>query len=113
MNDEKELLGRLPDAFVILVGPMMAFVLSVLRALYDSKEPRRIRIVIEALICSGLTVGVMAVVLIVLAYMSLPLPPQYMAFFAAGIGAFTGFIGAFEIRRLILKFLKIQITGKS
>lgn len=113
MSDEKELLGRLPDAVVILVGPLMAFALSVLRALYDSKEPRRVRIIIEALICSGLTVGVMAGVLVALAYLNSPVPPEHMPFLAAGIGAFTGFIGAFEIRRFILKFLKIQITGKS
>lgn len=113
MSDEKELLSRLPDASAILAGPIMAFAISLLRALYDSREPRRLRIFLEALICAGLTVGVMAAVLLLLVYLSVPIPDQYLTFVAAGVGSFVGFIGAFEIRRLILKFLNIQITGKS
>ena len=95
----------------IAAGTGLAFVVSVLRALYDSKEPRIARVFLEACVCSGITVSAIAVLFAL--FPSITHDVVKAVLFGGGMGAFAGFLGVYQIRRLILKFLNIQISGKS
>lgn len=104
--------ARLPELIPpVVAGTGMAFILSFLRALYDSKEPRFVRVCLEACMCSGLTVA--AIALIFLLFPSLANDIVKAVLVGGGSGAFVGFLGVYQIRRLILKFIDIKITGKS
>lgn len=109
MSDDQ--FSRLPDLIAPLIaGTGMAFILAVLRTLYDSKEPRFLRVMLEACICSGLTVA--AIAGLFLTFPSLADDIVKAVLVGGGSGAFVGFLGVYQIRRLILKFLNIQISGK-
>lgn len=104
--------ARLPE----LVGPVvagtgLAFVISIIRALYDSKEPRFIRVFLEACMCAGLTVAAIAIEFLVFPALASDIVKAVLV--GGGSGAFVGFLGVYQIRRLILKFLNIHISGKS
>lgn len=79
---------------------VLAMAMSVLRVIYDEKETKPIRIIIESLMCGALTLtagyGVMA--------MELSL---YWAIFAGGM---VGFFGVEVVRMLILKLLKKKVA---
>lgn len=111
MNNEPGDFRQLSDFAPLIVGPIMAFALSILRALYDTKEPRFLRVLLEALMCSGITIT--AIAAIFLFFPGLEGDISKAVIVAGGTGAFIGFLGVYQIRRLILKFLDIKITGKS
>lgn len=92
----------------IAAGTGLAFIVAVLRALYDTKEPRFLRVVLEACMCSGITVS--AIALIFALFPSLTTDIVKAVLVGGGSGAFVGFLGVYQIRRLILKFLNIQIS---
>lgn len=99
---------RIPELIApVVAGTGMAFFLSVLRALYDSKEPRFLRVLLEACMCSGLTVA--AIAILFLTFPSLGSDIVKAVLVGGGSGAFVGFLGVYHIRRLILKFLEIKI----
>lgn len=112
MSDEKELLSKLPELSPLLAGPIMAFTLTILRALYYRKETRKVRIALEAAICACITVGIMAAVMIAVVVFRIPLPEEYAAFIAAGTGSFVAFIGVEHLHRVIIKYLNIKASGK-
>lgn len=95
----------------IAAGTGLAFIVAVLRALYDTKEPRFVRVLLEACMCSGITVSAIAALFV--AFPSLATDIVKAVLVGGGVGAFAGFLGVYQIRRLILKFLNIQISGKS
>ena len=108
--------ARLPELAPILVAsPFAAFVLALLRGVYEDKEKRKIRIVLEAAICSGISVFVMTAIVIAALYLQIPIPipKEYQLYFlfivASGIGSFVGFIGADEIRRIIRKLIRSHV----
>lgn len=109
MSDDQ--FSRLPDLIApVVAGTGVAFVVGVLRALYDSKEPRFLRVLLEACMCSGITVAAIAAIFI--AFPSLANDIVKAVLVGGGSGAFVGFLGVYHIRRLILKFLNIKISGK-
>ncbi len=78
----------------------MAVVIAVLRAIYDGKEKRWIRILLEALICGGLTLAAASVI----AWLDLP------ESLAIAFGGAMGFLGVIQARRLALRYLNIRVT---
>lgn len=78
----------------------MAFVLSVLRLIYEGKEQRWQRIFIESLICGALTLSASAVI-------DWAGMPHSMTTAAGGA---IGFIGVVKLRQMALKYLNIRIT---
>jgi len=91
---------------IMVIGPWMAFLLSALRALYDDHEKRAVRIALEAGICAGITVTGMSIVLALVEYYTISLNHQTMVYLSAGMGSFVGWIGANEIRGLVLREFK-------
>ncbi|WP_373874035.1 phage holin, lambda family [Pseudomonas tohonis] len=81
-------------------GAVMAVVIAVLRAIYDGKEKRWIRILLEALICGGLTLAAASVI----AWLDLP------ESLAIAFGGAMGFLGVIQARRLALRYLNIRVT---
>lgn len=108
--------ARLHELAPILVAsPMAAFILAVLRGIYEDKEKRRVRVVLEALLCSGISVFVMTAIVITALYLQIPvpIPEKYQLVFlfvvASGIGSFVGYLGADEIRRIIRKLIRTHV----
>lgn len=85
-----------------LLAPLLSFVLALLRALYDDKEPRWIRILTEAAMCGMITLSV--------GYgidaMGLAGEWKY-----AAAGA-VGFLGADYIRTMAKKFVGRKVDPK-
>ena len=103
MSDENEIISNVTP---YLYGPIFAFVMTILRAIYYRKKPA-IRILIEACIMACVTVSVMAAAII-----ALPISDHQaldIAFLSAGIGSFVGFLGIEHTRRLAIKHLNIKI----
>lgn len=108
MNDDW---SKLPDLIPpMIAGTGMAFILSFLRGLYDSKEPRFLRVLIEACMCSGLTVA--AIAGLFLAFPSLASDIVKAVLVGGGSGAFVGFLGVYHIRRYILKILDSKLNER-
>lgn len=76
-------------------GAAMASAIAVLRVLYDGKETRWTRIILESLICGGLSMSATSVV----RWFGLP---DDMAIAAGGA---IGFIGVTALRDLLMKLL--------
>jgi lambda family phage holin len=76
-------------------GAIMATVISGLRVLYEAKETSKRRIILEALICGGLSLSASSVI-------------EWMAWpssLSVAAGGAIGFVGVTVIRELIIKFL--------
>ena len=102
MDDKK----AATDIVMMVIGPIAAIVFSMMRTAYDSDEPRVVRMALEAGVCAGITVTAMATVLAATEYFKIGLSYETMAYVSAGIGSFVGWIGANEIRKLVLENLK-------
>ncbi|AZF09550.1 phage holin, lambda family [Pseudomonas sp. R2-37-08W] len=76
-------------------GAIMAFTITLLRVLYDAKEPNYWRIFFEALLCGALSLSASSII----EWMSWP-PSLSVA-----AGGTIGFIGVTAIRDLIMRFL--------
>ena len=101
---------KLPDLIApVIAGTGMAFILSILRTLYDSKEPRFLRVLLEACMCSGLTVA--AIAGLFLTFPSLADDIVKAVLVGGGSGAFVGFLGVYQIRRIILKILDTKLKS--
>lgn len=99
---------RIPELVApVIAGTGMAFILSILRGLYDSKEPRFLRVFLEACMCSGLTVA--AIAALFLAFPSLGNDIVNAVLVGGGSGAFVGFLGVYQIRRIILKLIDNKV----
>lgn len=106
-------------AAVIVATPAMAFITAILRAVWEDKEDSKTRILIEAFLCSFISLFVMAaiVLLAIVADFNLPIVADHyqllvLFIIASGIGSFVGFIGAVQIRIYIRRFLNNRITAK-
>jgi lambda family phage holin len=84
-----------PDAQAFI----MAFLISVLRIIYDRKETQALRILLEALICGFLAIGVGRAIL------ALGLSTDWTLFSAS----FIGFFGTVTVRSLALKLVNAKI----
>lgn len=100
-------LSKLPELATVVAGTAMAFSIAMLRGLYDSKEPRFLRVLLEAIICSGITVTAIAVMFMV--FPSLSNNVGLAVTVGGGCGAFVGFLGVYQIRRIILKILNQKL----
>lgn len=105
-------------AAVIVATPAMAFITAILRAVWEDKEDSKTRILIEAFLCSFISLFVMAaiVLLAIVADFNLPIVADHyqllvLFIIASGIGSFVGFIGAVQIRIYIRRFLNNRITA--
>ena len=79
----------------------MAIIISALRVLYDAKETRKLRILLESLICGGLSLSASSVI----EWMNWP------SSLSVAAGGTIGFIGVTAIRELILKFLGKKVDA--
>ena len=75
--------------------------------MYDSTEPRPVRIALEAGICAGITITAMAIAMAAIEYFSLSFAYETVMYISAGIGSFVGWIGANEIRKAVLANLPL------
>lgn len=82
-------------------GAIMAFIIALLRIVWDGNETRPIRILLEASICGALSLCVTSII----DFFSLP------ASAAITIGGAIGFIGVTALRDLILRFIKRKIDN--
>lgn len=76
-------------------GAIMAFTITLLRVLYEAKEPNKWRIIFEALICGALSLSASSII-------------EWMAWpssLSVAAGGAIGFIGVTAIRDLIIRFL--------
>lgn len=76
-------------------GAVMAFTITLLRVLYEGKEPNKSRIVFEALICGALSLSASSII------EWMEWPPSL----SVAAGGAIGFIGVTAIRDLIIRFL--------
>jgi lambda family phage holin len=81
-------------------GAIMAFFIAYLRIMYDGKETRRIRTLLEALLCGSLSLCATSVI----KWMSLP-PDMAIA-----IGGAIGFVGVNTMREKIIKLVDRKIS---
>lgn len=99
--------SKLPELATVVAGTAMAFAIAMLRGLYDSKEPRFLRVLLEAVICSGITVTAIALMFVM--FPSLSNNVDLAVTVGGGCGAFVGFLGVYQIRRIILKVLNQKL----
>lgn len=83
-----------------LQGAIMAFIIAMLRTLYDEKNPKFLRIVLESLICGTLSLCFTSLI----EFFHLPNSA------AITLGGAIGFIGVNQLRELILKSLHNRIN---
>lgn len=76
-------------------GAIMAFIIAVLRVVYDRQETSNVRITLEGLICGGLSLSLSSA----LEWFGAP------DSVAIAAGGFIGFIGVIKIRQLSLTWL--------
>lgn len=82
-------------------GAIMAVSISVLRVLYDARETRKLRVILEALICGGLSLSASSII-------------EWMAWpssLSVGAGGAIGFIGVSAIRELIVRLLGRKVDS--
>ena len=101
-----------------LMGPVMAFIVAIVRAMYDRKESDKLRAFLDAVLCGFLTVTAMAALIFLVPEKYLivdptnPVSQMYrdaLMYACAGIGGAIGFIGAEKIRELALRFLRNKV----
>ncbi len=95
-NNWIDSMNKLPPEFG---GVVMAMVIATLRVIYDKKETKWLRIVLEAGICGALSLSVTH------AIYALGLDANW-AFFAGGS---IGYLGSQTIRELVLRLLNKRI----
>ena len=96
MRDLLDYLNRLPPQ---LVGVLMAIFIAVLRIVYDGRETKPLRIILEAIICGALSLAAGS------AIVALGLNSNWILF----AGGVIGYLGSTAIRSLIIKFLHHRI----
>lgn len=79
-------------------GFIMAFVVAVLRVIYDREETTRMRIFLEAVICGCLTLAASEII----HWLNLP---EGLAVAAGGV---IGFIGVTKLRDIVVSYLDRQ-----
>lgn len=80
-------------------GVLMAMFISVLRVLYDGREARPMRMILEALICGALSLSVSY------AIMAMQLDMEW-AVFAGGV---IGYFGSTGVRQIALRIIRKKI----
>lgn len=98
-NNWTTMFSQLPP---MLTGVLMAMILAPLRLIYDNKETKVTRIVLESLICGALTLTVGGAVIALELNM-------YWALFAGGV---IGNMGSTTVRNLALRLIKREIGDK-
>lgn len=77
-------------------GAVMAITISVLRVLYDARETSKLKILLEALICGGLSLSASSII-------------EWMAWpssLSVGAGGAIGFIGVTHLRELLSRLIR-------
>ena len=92
-------MNRLPPEFG---GVLMAIVISILRVIYDRKETKPLRILLEAGICGALSLSV------TYGIYALGLNANWAVF----AGGAVGYIGSQTIRELTVRLLNSKIDDK-
>lgn len=82
-------------------GAIMAILISGLRVLYDAKETSKRRIILEALICGGLSLSASSVI----EWMEWP------SNLSVAAGGAIGFLGVTAIRELVTKFIGRKVDS--
>lgn len=96
-----------PELLTVIAGTFVAFAIAFLRRFYDDTTPKIARVLLEAAICSGISVSAIALIFFTFSELSSNL--DLSVIMGGGVGAFVGFIGVHQIRRLILKFINSKI----
>ncbi len=91
-----KILNNIPSE---LAGVMMAMFLSILRIIYDDKEARPVRVVIEAMICGALSLTAIS------AITAMGLNENWAVF----IGGSIGYLGPTTVRGFALKALEKRV----
>ncbi|MBS4088718.1 phage holin, lambda family [Pseudomonas rustica] len=82
-------------------GAIMAVTITLLRVLYEAKEPNKWRIILEALICGALSLSASSII----EWMTWP------SGLSVGAGGAIGFIGVTAIRDMIVRFLSKKVDS--
>ena len=90
-------INNLPPA---TAGILMALFISLLRIVYDDKDARFTRILLESTICGALTITINSGV------MAMGFGPNWAVF----IGGTVGYLGSAKIRIIALSMLKKRVT---
>ncbi|MBL8444789.1 MAG: phage holin, lambda family [Zoogloeaceae bacterium] len=94
-----ELLFRwLPETMSAVMAALLSAVIGLLRVIYDGRERRWLRVLLEGLLCALMTFSV------VTAATAYGISERY----SAGIGGFIGFIGTDHLRRWARSLAKRQ-----
>ena len=93
----------MPDSFTKLppeiMGIVLAMSIGLVRVVYDENETKPIRILMESLVCGGLSVTATA------AIMALNLDSNWAVF----CGGIIGFMGTVTVRALALKLINKKL----
>jgi lambda family phage holin len=100
-------LHRTPELTTVGLGAAAAFCVAVLRGLYDGDEPKLTRVLLEASVCSGLSVS--AVAALFWFCPALASSADLAATVGSGAGAFIGFLGVNFLRKILMRFLNKRI----
>jgi len=98
-NNWIDAMNRLPPEFG---GVLMAIVISILRVIYDRKETKPLRILLEAGICGALSLSV------TYGIYALGLNSNWAVF----AGGAIGYIGSQTIRELTVKLISNKIDSE-
>jgi len=88
--------SQLPPEFV---GAILAMLLSLLRVVYDEQETKPIRVLVETLICGGLSLTASSAII------AMNLDSNWAMF----VGGSIGFLGVTTVRALALKLINKKI----
>lgn len=87
-----DLLASIP---AVVWGFFMAFIVAILRVVYDKEETTRMRICLEALLCGFLTLAAASVI----TWLELP------ESLSVAVGGAVGFIGTVKLREVALRYI--------
>lgn len=96
MRDFIELLDNLPPQ---MAGAFMAIFISILRVIYDNKETRPLRMILECLICGSLSLSAGYAII------ALGLNMNWILF----LGGVIGYLGSTTVRAIAMKLINSKI----
>jgi lambda family phage holin len=94
-----DFLNNLPSP---VTGTLMSIFISILRVVYDKEETKPMRIIMESLVCGGLTLTAGAGI------NALGLNPNWVMF----MGGVIGYLGSAKVRDFAMRFINNKIEEK-